>query len=48
MRVVEGKLGEGAAIHPSAIVGWVCGRDIEVSPPIIGPGAVIRSGTVIY
>jgi acetyltransferase-like isoleucine patch superfamily enzyme len=42
------ELGEPSDVHPSAIVGYKTGRPIADHRLIVGPGAVLRSGTVIY
>ena len=41
-------LGEGHQVDPSALLGYVTGRKIESQVLRIGPGARIRSGTVLY
>jgi len=42
------ELGEGCSVDPSALLGHPTGRSIELRLVRIGPGAQIRSGTVIY
>ncbi len=42
------KLGEEMQIDPTAALGYKSGRKFERKPLIIGDGAMIRSGTVIY
>jgi acetyltransferase-like isoleucine patch superfamily enzyme len=42
------QLGEGCSIDPAALLGYRPGRKIELLRVRIGPGAVIRAGTVIY
>ena len=42
------EIGEGCDVHPSAIVGYKTGRPIADHRLVLGPGAVVRSGTVIY
>jgi acetyltransferase-like isoleucine patch superfamily enzyme len=48
--IAEGliEIGEGCDIHPGAIVGYKTGRPIADHRLVLGPGAVVRSGTVIY
>jgi acetyltransferase-like isoleucine patch superfamily enzyme len=41
-------LGDGCKIDPGATLGYLTGRRIKDSTLRIGPGARIRSGTVIY
>ncbi len=42
------EIGEGCDIGPGAIVGYRTGRPIADHRLVLGPGAVLRSGTVIY
>ncbi len=41
-------LGHGSQIDRGVILGYLPGRDITSDPLSVGPGARIRSGTVIY
>jgi acetyltransferase-like isoleucine patch superfamily enzyme len=41
-------LGDGHEVDPGALLGYLTGRDIDDNALTIGPGARIRSGTVIY
>lgn len=41
-------LGEGHEVDPDVILGYLTGRRIDTLALTIGPGARIRSGTVIY
>lgn len=41
-------LGDGCEIDPGAVLGYLTGRRIDNDTLRIGPGARIRSGTVIY
>lgn len=41
-------LGKGHHLDPGVLLGYVTGRPIAVAPVRIGPGAYIRSNTVIY
>lgn len=42
------KLGADSKIDKGVLLGYLPGREITVSPLVIGEGARIRSGTVIY
>jgi len=42
------RLGEGHDVDPDVILGYLTGRRIDTVALTIGPGARIRSGTVIY
>lgn len=44
----EVQIGSGHRIDPGVLLGYPTGRSIEASPTVVGEGAVIRSGTVIY
>lgn len=41
-------IGAGHRIDPGVLIGYLPGRKIELTPTVIGEGAVVRSGTVIY
>jgi acetyltransferase-like isoleucine patch superfamily enzyme len=41
-------LGDGSKIDPGAVLGYPTGRHISAATLRIGPGAQIRTGTVIY
>jgi acetyltransferase-like isoleucine patch superfamily enzyme len=41
-------LGEGCQIDPSAVLGYLTGRKLQDPTLRLGPGARVRSGTVIY
>lgn len=41
-------VGDGAQLDPNTMVGYPTGRRIEERTLHIGPGAVLRTGTVIY
>jgi acetyltransferase-like isoleucine patch superfamily enzyme len=45
---MQGLIGPGHRIDAGVLIGYPTGRAIELSPPVIGKDAVIRSGTVIY
>lgn len=47
-RLAEVSLGQGSQVDSGAVLGYITGRRIELSPTVIGVGAVIRTGTVIY
>lgn len=41
-------VGEGCLIDPSALLGYLTGRRLEDATLRLGPGARVRSGTVLY
>jgi len=45
---VEVELGPGAHLDPDVILGYLSGRKAAGTTLVIGPGARLRSGTVIY
>ena len=45
---VKIKIGRGSSIDTNVILGYPTGRPIQKTGVILGPNAVIRSGTVIY
>ena len=48
MRTKNFSIGKGGKVDKSVILGYKTGRKIKISKTVIGKGAVIRSGTVIY
>lgn len=47
-QLVPPEIGAGHRIDPGVLLGYRTGRRIELTGPVIGRDAVIRSGTVIY
>jgi len=42
------ELGEGSVVDVGVILGYISAREITQLETIIGPGARLRTGTVIY
>ena len=45
---LRARLGKGCRVHPSAIAGHPADRPGRRAPLVLGPGANIRSGSVLY